>query len=97
MTISGYDNWKTTDNTPDGGSGVKHRCLDCAWTGRGLAAADHHMRTHHRIEIVALRALAVFSCCGTPEPEKAPSVCGWCGLPVDAPKGEAACYCDMGN
>jgi hypothetical protein len=97
MEFNGYDDWKTTDRTPDGGSGVRHRCLDCGWTGRGVGAADHHRRDHHRIALAASGEQVAFSCCPDEAPDPS-AICASCGLPnaaVNSEQGEASCICDM--
>jgi hypothetical protein len=65
----GYDVWKTTEPEREPAPAVKHRCLECGWTGHGSAAYAHHRDRHHRIEVVGV-GLAVFSCCARRALEK---------------------------
>jgi hypothetical protein len=69
--LPGYDAWKQNADAdaPDRdrhfGHGLPYRCIDCAWTGHGAEATDHHRESrHHRIVFRNYPTIAVmFSCC----------------------------------
>jgi hypothetical protein len=47
-----------------GPHGLAYHCLDCAWTGRGGAAAyDHHRDDRHHRLAVADGTRCAFGCC----------------------------------
>jgi hypothetical protein len=45
--------------TRRGDGGYGYRCLDCTWTGRAVAAADHHYRTHHAVALKVGRGVII--------------------------------------
>jgi hypothetical protein len=51
---SHYDEWKTASDDPGSLNRIhpmRFRCLECAWTGRGMQARHEHYLQHggHRI------------------------------------------------
>jgi hypothetical protein len=73
-SFPGLDAWKT--RAPAMGSargpleahlcgpeGHAYRCLDCAWTGTGAAAYDHHRDSRHHRIVNRGGVLQRFGCC----------------------------------